>query len=83
VETVTYPTQRDRHLLAIESESRFALKRTSGYYDQAHAENVFSRFKRTFGDRLRAKRAGSKDRYFFWPIRATNPFCTDKEKGEM
>jgi hypothetical protein len=48
----TSPTQRDQHLLAIESEGRFGWKRTSGYYDQAHAENVFSCFKRTFSDRL-------------------------------
>jgi len=38
--------QRDQHLLAIESEGRCGWKRTSGYYDQAYVENVFSRFKR-------------------------------------
>jgi hypothetical protein len=48
--------------LAIESEGRFAWKRTSGYYDQAYAENVFSRFKRMFGDRLRAKRDEAQER---------------------
>jgi hypothetical protein len=58
----TAPTQRDRHLLEIERTGRFAWKRMSGYYDQAHAENVFSRFKRTFGDRLRAKRDESQAR---------------------
>lgn len=58
----TAPTQRDQHLLAIESEGRCAWKRTSGYYDQAYAENAFSRFKRTFGDRLRAKRDASQER---------------------
>jgi hypothetical protein len=58
----TAPTQRDQHLLAIESEGRFAWKRRSGYYDQAYAENAFSRFKRTFGDRLRAKRDESQER---------------------
>ena len=47
---------------AIENEGRSAWKRTSGYYDQAYAENVFSRFKRTFGDRLRAKREESQER---------------------
>jgi hypothetical protein len=31
----TSPTQRDQHLLAIESDGQFAWKRTSGYYDQA------------------------------------------------
>jgi hypothetical protein len=52
----TAPTQRDAHLLAIERASRFGRKRTSGYDAQSYAENVFSRFKRTFGARLRAKR---------------------------
>jgi hypothetical protein len=52
----TSPTQRDPHILAIESDGRFSWKRTSGYYDQAHAENAFSRYKRTFGGGLRAKR---------------------------
>ena len=58
----TAPTQRDQHLLAIESEGRFAWKRTSGYYAQSHAENAFSRFKRTFGGGLRAKRDASQER---------------------
>jgi len=57
----TAPTQRDHHLLEIERTGRFAWKRTSGYYDQAAAENAFSRFKRTFGDHLRAKRDGSQE----------------------
>jgi hypothetical protein len=56
------PTQRDQHLLAIEHEGRFAWKWTSGYYDQAGAENAFFRFKRTFGDRLRAKRDEAQER---------------------
>jgi hypothetical protein len=43
------PTQRDQHLLAIESEGRCGWKRTSGYYAQSQAESAFSRFKRTFG----------------------------------
>jgi len=58
----TSPTQRDQHLLAIESEGRYAWKRTSGYYDQGYAENVFSRFKRTFGGGLQAKREESQER---------------------
>ena len=41
---------------------RLTWKRTSGYYDQADAENAFSRFKRTFGDRLRAKQEESQER---------------------
>jgi hypothetical protein len=48
--------------LAIESEGRFAWKRTSRYYDQAYAENAFARFKRTLGGCLRAKRQESQER---------------------
>ena len=59
---VTAPTQRDRHLLEIERAGRFDWKRTSGYYDQAHAENAFSRYKRTFGANLRAKRDEAQER---------------------
>jgi len=58
----TAPTQRDHHLLEIERTGRFAWKRRSGYYDQADAENAFARYKRTFGDRLRAKREESQER---------------------
>ena len=58
----TAPSQRDQHLLAIESEGRCAWKRISGYYAQSHAENTFSRFKRTFGGGLRAKRDASQER---------------------
>jgi hypothetical protein len=56
------PTPRDQHLLAIERAGRFTWKRTSGYYAQSHAENAFSRFKRTFGGGLRAKREASQER---------------------
>jgi hypothetical protein len=58
----TAPTQRDQHLLAIEHAGRCGWKRVSGYYAQSQAENVFSRFKRTFGTRLRAKREASQER---------------------
>jgi hypothetical protein len=58
----TAPSQRDQHLLAIESEGRCLWKRTSGYYAQSHAENAFSRYKRTFGGGLRAKRAEAQER---------------------
>jgi hypothetical protein len=34
----------------------------SGYYAQAYAENVFARFKTTFGGGLRAKRDESQKR---------------------
>jgi hypothetical protein len=49
-------------VLAIEGEGRCGWKRTAGYYAQSQAENVFSRFKRTVGDRLRAKRDESQER---------------------
>ena len=58
----TSPTQRDQHILEIQRTDRFQWKRTSGYYDQAYAENAFSRFKRTFGGGLRAKREESQER---------------------
>jgi hypothetical protein len=58
----TSPTQRDQQVLAIENAGRFGWKRTSGYYAQSHAENAFSRFKRTFGGSLRAKRDESQKR---------------------
>ncbi|MCP4877678.1 MAG: transposase [Gammaproteobacteria bacterium] len=58
----TAPTQRDRHLLAIHQEGRFHWKRTSGYYAQSHSENAFSRYKRSFGGQLRAKRDESQER---------------------
>ena len=59
---MTSPSQRDQHLLAIESKGRFGWKRTSGCYDQAYAENVFGRLKKTFGGRLRAKRDEAQER---------------------
>jgi hypothetical protein len=58
----TAPTQRDQHLLAIESEGRCAWKWTSGYYAQSQAENAFSRFKRIFGGSLRSKRDECQER---------------------
>jgi hypothetical protein len=59
---ILWLTQRDAHLLAIESEGWFGWKRTSDYDAQSHAENVFSQFKLTFGARLRAKRDASQER---------------------
>jgi hypothetical protein len=56
------PTQRDQQLLAIKSEGRFAWKRRSGCYAQSYAENAFSRYKRIFGGRLRAKKAEAQER---------------------
>ncbi len=58
----TSPTQRDQHISAMRNDGRFAWKRTSGYCDQAHAENALARYKRTFGGGLRAKRDESQAR---------------------
>ena len=59
---MTSPTQRDQHIRAIEREGRCAWKRTSGYYAQAYADNAFSRYKRAFGGRMRAKRDAAQER---------------------
>jgi hypothetical protein len=56
------PTQRDQHIMAIERTGRFGWKCRSGYYDQARAENAFSRYKRTCGGGLRAKRDDAQER---------------------
>jgi Transposase DDE domain len=61
-QVLTAPTQRDQHVLTIESVGRFGWKRMSGNYAQAYAENVFARFKTTFGGGLRAKRDESQKR---------------------
>ena len=58
----TAPTQRDQHVLAIESEGRSSWKRTSGYYEQSQAENAFARLKRIFGGALRSKRDECQER---------------------
>jgi Transposase DDE domain len=56
------PTPRDQHLVEIERAGRWQWKRTSGSDAQRHAENAFSRFKRTVGGGLRAKRDMSQER---------------------
>lgn len=61
-QVATSPTQRDGHIWAIASNGRFPWKRTSGYYAQSHAENAFSRYKRIFGGRLRAKKDEAQER---------------------
>ncbi|MCZ6717572.1 MAG: IS5 family transposase [Gammaproteobacteria bacterium] len=58
----TSPTQRDRHLSEMQRTDQFEWKRTSGYYNQSHAENAVSRYKRTFGGGLRAKRDDAQER---------------------
>ena len=58
----TSPTQRDQHSASIERDGILAWKRTSGYYAQSHAENAFTRYKRTFGGHMRAKLDESQER---------------------
>ena len=53
------PTQCDQHLVEIGKTDWFQWKRTSGYDDQAQAENAFARFKRVCSGWLRAKRDAS------------------------
>ena len=53
---------RGRCKIRLMLPDRFEWKRTSDYYDQAHAENAFSRYKQTFGGRLRAKRDAAQER---------------------
>ncbi len=48
--------------MAIEKNGRFHWKRTSGYYEEAHAKNAFSRYKRTFGGDLQVKRDEAQQR---------------------
>jgi hypothetical protein len=68
----SYPSQRDQHLLKIEKNSRFQWQRTLGYDDQSWAKNVFARFKKTFGGRLRAKRDGAQEREAFLACQLLN-----------
>ena len=54
--------QRDRHIAEILRKGLSKWRRESGYYSQSHAENVFSRYKRIIGERLRAKAEEAQDR---------------------
>lgn len=53
----THPslTQRDAHISRIRRLGRVGWRKASGYYRQSHAENAFSRYKRTFGGALRSR----------------------------
>ena len=51
----TAPTQRDRHLRAIEERGRVGWQATSGYNWRALVEADVSRFKRVIGDALRSR----------------------------
>ena len=58
----TSPPPREAPLAAIERDSVFAWKRTSGYDGLSHAENAWIRYPRTFGGGWRAKRDASQER---------------------
>ena len=47
--------QRDAAIEAIGRDGRRQWKKAAGYHQQARAENTFSRFKRIFGPKLRAR----------------------------
>ena len=51
----TAPTQRDRHLQAIEEQGRMAWQAASGCNWRALVEADVSRFKRVIGDALRSR----------------------------
>jgi hypothetical protein len=54
--------QRDRHIAEILGKGLSRWRKESGYYCQSRAENVFSRYKRTIGERLRAKDDEAQER---------------------
>lgn len=60
--SISVPSQRDRHIAEIWSNGRSKWKRQSGYYLQSHAENAFYRYKRIIGGRLRAKNDDAQKR---------------------
>ena len=49
----TAPTQRDRHIQAINEQGRMAWQRDSGYNLRARVEGQIGRWKRVIGDALR------------------------------
>ena len=57
-----HPSQRDQHVVDIQSKGRPQWKRESGYYLQSHAENLFFRYQTILGGRLSAKRTESQER---------------------
>jgi hypothetical protein len=64
--------QRDRQIAEIRSAGRFQWKRMFGYYAQSIAENAFSRYKKTFGGQLRAKRDEAQEREASLPCTLLN-----------
>ncbi len=53
--------QRDAAIEAIDRDGRRRWKKSAGYHQQGRAENTFSRFKRIFGPRLRARNEYSQN----------------------
>ena len=58
----TAPSERDRHILRAQEIGLSRWRHESGYYKQSHAENCFSRFKSTFGGRIRAKNKAAQEK---------------------
>ena len=52
--------QRNQHIKTINEDGVLAWRRTSGYYRQSEAENVFFRYKKLFGDALNARNENSR-----------------------
>ncbi len=53
--TISVPSQRNRHIAEVLSKGWSEWKRQSGYYLQSHAENAFYRYKKIIGGWMRAK----------------------------
>ena len=66
------PLERDRHLRRIRQVGRRRWKLESGYSRRSLAETVFSRIKRFFGDRLRARNCENQATEAFLGVRALN-----------
>jgi hypothetical protein len=60
--SISIPSQRNRHIADIQSIGWPEWKRQSGYYRQSHAENGFYRFKKIIGGGLRAKNDDAQKR---------------------
>ena len=52
--------QRNQHIKTINEDGVLAWRRTSGYYRQSEAENMFFRYKKLFGDALNARNENSR-----------------------
>ena len=66
------PLERDRHLRRIREVGRRQWKLESGYSRRSLAETAFSRIKRFFGDRLRARDFENQATEAFLGVRALN-----------